>query len=168
MNLWEQMDPEWAASIPKAEWRAQCRICPDIRRKFRRALGRCTWREEEILWNMLRRGAYPGYVWADLGRIWPLREAPERLCEETLAREDQWWDRQEVMPTDGVGRVHGMAVIAYGEHRTGIPITMGPLPQKRKQSSLENTCGPIYRKGAGYFLRVFGRYFGGKRAFLYP
>ena len=165
VNLWEQMDPEWAASIPKAEWRAQCRICPDIRRKFRRALGRCTWREEEILWNMLRRGAYPGYVWADLGRIWPLREAPERLCEETLAREDQWWDRQEVMPTDGVGRVHGMAVIAYGEHRTGIPITITALCRRKGSNrSLENTCGPIYRKGME-ILKEYWQTLGGKKSF---
>ena len=48
VNLWEQMDPEWAASIPKAEWRAQCRICPDIRQRFRKALGHCTLRRKEF------------------------------------------------------------------------------------------------------------------------
>lgn len=165
VNLWEQMDPEWAASIPQAEWRAQCRIHPEIRRSFRKALGRCSLRDEEILWNMLRRGARPGYIWTDLGRIWPLREAPERLCEEALTREDEWWDRQEVTPPDGVGRVHGMAVIAYGEHRTGIPITITALCRRKGSNrSLENTCGPIYRKGME-ILKEYWQRLGGKKSF---
>ncbi len=165
VNLWEQMDPEWAASIPQAEWRAQCRIHPEIRRSFRKALGRCSLRDEEILWNMLRRGARPGYIWTDLGRIWPLREAPERLCEEALTREDEWWDRQERIPADGVGRVHGMAVLAYGEHRTGIPITVTALCRKKGSNrSLENTCGPIYRKGME-ILKEYWQRLGGKKSF---
>ena len=41
------------------------------------------------------------------------------------------------------------------EHRTGIPITITALCRRKGSNrSLENTCGPIYRKGMEILKRV--------------
>ena len=93
VNLWEQMDPKMGRVGSDGSGEPSAGSAPDIWSEvFAGHWDVVLGGRKRFCGNTVRRGADPD-TYGDLDRIWPLREARE-VCEETLAREDQWWDRQ--------------------------------------------------------------------------
>ena len=146
--LWRQTDPEWAEVFSELHWKSQCPCDRVHRKELREHLMPCSREEEKALISYMRRGAQPGQMWTDTGKLKGLQPQALRRIEERLTEEEKEAKPQS-MKARGIGEINGMAIYSDGVRSMGIPVKIQALCRRKRgrSRSLEKNSGPIYRKG---------------------
>ncbi|MFR8086912.1 MAG: S16 family serine protease [Lachnospirales bacterium] len=157
-NLWKQTDPEWAKDFQRIHWKSQCPYDQEHRKEFRKHLSPCSRDDEKALLYYMRRGALPGQMWTDMGKIEGLLPQARERIEERLQREERE-DELQNLRAQGVGEINGIAICSDGTRSVGIPVKIQALCSRRRgrSRSLEKYSGPIYQKGMEVLKEYWGR-----------